>query len=151
VSATEVEAYVAISRLQRAYADVATRRAWHEVPLLLMPDAQISFDTHAGAPIVVDGPAAFVEFGAKAVGIFGFYEYIPLNFVATINGDGTARGRSYALEVAQHRESGAWIEFYGAYEDEYATLDGSWRFSKRAYRTYGRRTDGSLQSYPLLG
>ena len=109
---------------------------------------------HASTPIrgrviEIEGPVEFGAFGAKANARFAFYEYIPLNFVVTIGSDNTARGRSYSLEVAEDRESGEWVEFYGTYQDEYAVYEGSWRFAGRHYQTYGRRTDGRLTSFPL--
>jgi hypothetical protein len=142
-------AYLAIQRLQRAYADIATRQAWSEVPSLATPDARFSFDTHSGPVIEIEGPEEFGAFGAKANARFAFYEYIPLNFVVTIGSDDTARGRSYSLEVAEDRESGEWFEFYGTYRDEYAVFEGTWRFARRHYQTYGRRTGGMLTSFPL--
>ena len=142
-------AYLAIQRLQHAYADIATRQAWSEVPALATPDARFTFDTHSGTLIEVEGAVEFGEFGAKANSRFAFYEYIPLNFVVTIGSDDTAHGRSYSLEVAEDRETGDWVEFYGTYRDEYAVFDGEWRFASRHYQTYGRRTDGGLTSFPL--
>jgi hypothetical protein len=142
-------AYLAIQRLQRAYADIATRQAWSEVPSLATPDARFTFDTHSGPVIEIEGPVEFGEFGAKANARFAFYEYIPLNFVVTIGTDDTARGRSYSLEVAEDRETGDWVEFYGTYRDEYAVYEGAWRFSSRHYQTYGRRAAGALTSFPL--
>src|SRR3954463_13603139 len=120
----ETDAYIAIDRLQRAYADVATRLAWDEAPTLLTPDAHITFDTRTGQPFEIHGATAFAEFGAKMVGVFGFYEYIPLNFVVTIAADGTATGRTWSLEVGEEVQSGAWVEFYGSYDDEYALHEG---------------------------
>ena len=67
----------------------------------------------------------------------------------TIGSDDTVRGRSYSLEVAEDRESGEWVEFYGTYQDEYAVHEGTWRFASRHYQTYGRRTEGRLTSFPL--
>ncbi len=144
----ETQDYLAIQRLQRAYADVATRGAWQEVAALLTPDAGISFDTRSGRVFEIQGAEEFGAFGARMTGGFGFYEYIPLNFVVEF-GDGVAHGRSYSLEVAQDAGSGAWIEFYGVYDDDYARIDGVWRFTARRYRTYGRRTDGRLEAFPL--
>ena len=142
-------AYLAIQRLQRAYADIATRQAWDEVASLGTPDARFSFDIHSGKIIEIEGPVEFGAFGARANQRFSFYEYIPLNFVVTIGTDGTARGRSYSLEVAEDRETGDWVEFYGVYRDEYAVFEGTWRFARRHYETYGRRTGGRLEAFPL--
>lgn len=141
-------AYLAIQRLQRAYADIATRQAWSEVPSLATPDARFTFDTHSGTLIEVEGAVEFGAFGAKANARFAFYEYIPLNFVVTIERD-TASGRSYSLEVAEDRETGDWVEFYGTYRDEYSVYEGTWRFASRYYQTYGRRAGGVLTSFPL--
>ena len=71
---------------------------------------------------------------------FSFYEYIPLNFVVTIGTDGTARGRSYSLEVAEDSETGDWNEFFGVYQDEYAVFEGTVRFACCDYQTYRRPT-----------
>jgi hypothetical protein len=144
----EALAYIEIMRLQRAYADIATRRAWPEIAAVATPDARFSFDTRSGQVFEVIGARAFGEFGAKMTGRFSFYEYVPLNFVVTI-GAGTARGRSYALEVSEDRDTREWINFYGFYHDEYAIFDGAWRFSRRQYQTIGRRTGERLEAYPL--
>lgn len=142
-------AYLAIQRLQRSYADIATRSAWNEVASLVTPDARFSFDTHSGTVFEIEGAAEFGAFGAQSNQRFAFYEYIPLNFVVTIGTDATARGRSYSLEVAEERETGDWVEFYGVYQDEYAVFEDTWRFARRHYETYGRRTGGRLTSFPL--
>jgi SnoaL-like domain len=145
----DATAYLAIQRLQRAYADVATRNAWNEAALLATPDARFTFDTHSGQVFEIEGGDEFVAFGARMNQRFKFYEYIPLNFVVTIGSDGTAHGRSYSLEVAEDGETGNWNEFFGVYEDEYVVFEGTWRFARRHYRTYARRTNGQLQSFPL--
>ena len=102
--------YLAIMRLQRSYADIATRAAWKEVASLATPDARFSFDTHSGTVFEMNGPVAFGEFGARMTKSFTFYEYIPLNFVVTIGPDGTAEGRSFSLEVAEDGETGDWVD-----------------------------------------
>jgi SnoaL-like domain len=142
-------AYLAVEHLQRAYADIATRRAFVEAASILTPDATISFDTHSGEVFEIEGPIQFGEFGTKMTAGFSFYEFIPLNFVVTVAPDGTARGRSYSLEVAENEQNRDWIEFYGIYDDEYRTFQGEWRFSRRRYRTYARRTAGRLEAHPL--
>jgi hypothetical protein len=145
----EALAYLAIMRLQRAYADVATRRAWPEIALLATPDARFSFDTRSGRIMEVVGAEAFGEFGAKMTARFSFYEYVPLNAIVTIGSGGTARGRAYSLEVGEDRDSGEWINFYGFYHDDYVLLDGAWRFARRHYQTLARRTGDRLEAYPL--
>jgi hypothetical protein len=141
-------AYLAIVRLQHAYADIATRRAWPEIASLALPDARFSFDTRSGRVIEIVGAAAFGEFGGKSTGRFSFYQYLPLNTIVTISG-ATARGRAYSLEVGEDGETREWIQFYGLYHDDYVQLDGAWRFARRQYQTLARRVGDRLESYPL--
>ena len=96
---------IAIMRLQRAYADVSTRRAWPEFAALAIPDARFSFDTRTGDVIEMVGVDAFAEFGATMTDRFAFYEYVPLNFVVEIDPAGTARGRSYSFEIGEDRDT----------------------------------------------
>jgi hypothetical protein len=145
----DASTYLAIQRLQRAYADIVTRNAWDEAASLATPDALFTFDTRTGQVFEIEGPEEFAAFGARMNQRFRFYEYIPLNFVVTIGTDGTAHGRSYSLEVSEDAETGNWNEFFGVYEDGYAVFEGTWRFASRSYRTYGRRTNGRLESFPL--
>ena len=72
--------------------------------------------------------------------------------MVTFSSDSPGRqvGRT-PLEVAEDRDSGDWINFYGVYEDEYAVLDGAWRFARRRYRTFGRRRAGQLEAFPFGG
>jgi len=140
---------LAVMRLQRAYADIATRRAWPEIASLATPDARFSFDTRSGGVVEVVGAEAFGEFGARMTAHFSFYEYIPLNTVVTIGTTATARGRSYSLEVCEDRDTRAWINVYGFYQDDYVLFDGTWRFARRHYQTLGRRTGDRLEAFPL--
>jgi hypothetical protein len=141
-------AYLAIERLQRAYADISTRHAWDEVVSIATPDALFTFDTHSDT-FEIQGAAAYAEFSVKMTGRFSFYLYTPLNFVVTINDDGTAQGHTYSLEVAADANTGEWINFYGVYQDRYAIFEGTWRFARRHYRTFGRRIAGQLEAFPL--
>ena len=144
----EALAYLAIVRLQRAYADLATRRAWPEITALTVPDARFSFDTRSGRIVEVVGAEAFGAFGAQSTGRFSFYEYVLLNTVVVV-GQGTARGRSYSLELCEDRDTREWINFYGLYHDDYVLFDGTWRFARRQYQTLGRRTGDRMESFPL--
>jgi hypothetical protein len=142
-------AYLAILRLQGAYADIATRRAWREIASLATPDARFSFDLRSGRVIEVVGAEAFGAFGAKSTDRFSFYQYVPLNTVATIGTTETARGRSYSLEVGEDRDTCEWINYYGLYHDDYVRFEGSWRFARRQYQTLGRRTGDRMEAFPL--
>jgi hypothetical protein len=143
----ETEAYVAITRLVRAYADIGVRRAWAEVPSLAAPDARFSFHTKTG--VVEFAGEAFAEQGPRLSAMFSFAAAYPVNFVIAVGADGTARGRSYLFEVAEDAQTGEWIEIYGVYHDTYVLQAGRWLFSARDYRPLGRRTAGRLESFPM--
>ena len=136
----DTEAYVAVTRLQAAYADVVTRRAWDELSDLFVPDAPIRIDTVTRPVIDVTGPQELADFIAKAVARFEFFEFVILNTVIDIQSDDRATGRLWMLEVRQDVEPRQWSEAFGLYEDDYVVLDGSWRFSRRRYRSLARRT-----------
>ncbi len=142
------DAYLAIEHLQRAYADISTRHAWDELPSICTPDARFSFDTKAGT-FEVKGGKALAELSPQIAERFSFNLLIPLNFVISAVTNGTARGRSYLLEVAEDRQTGDWLEVFGIYHDEYALHGGNWLFSRRHYQPYGRRTAGRLEKFPL--
>jgi hypothetical protein len=140
-------AYLSIVRLQHAYGDIATRQAWAELSGLVIPDARFSFDLRMGSPIELSGAEALGTFGARSVGGFSFYQYIPLNAVVSDVRDDSARGRAYALEVAEDRASGEWLEIYGLYDDDYRGIEGSWRFASRRFQILGRRTGSRMEAF----
>jgi hypothetical protein len=144
----DTDAYLAIERLQRAYADISTRHAWDEMASLTTPDAVFAFHTQRGV-FEVQGGAAFAELGPRMAEQFSFHLLIPINFAMKVHTDGTARGRSYLLEVSEDRQTQEWMEVYGLYHDEYALYQGNWLFSRREYRPLGRRTAGRLEAFPL--
>jgi hypothetical protein len=141
-------AYLSITRLLGAYADIATRKAWSEFAPLAAPDARFTFDTKNGVFEVV-GAEKFCEFGAQSLEGFTFYEYIPLNHVMKVDSPTTARGRVYSFEVGEDRETGNWVTFYGLYHDDYVHLDGAWRFATRHYQALARRANEHLDWFPL--
>lgn len=141
--------HLAAVRLQHAYADLATRQAWSELAALTTPEAKFSFDLRSGPPIEMIGPEAVGVFGARAVAGFSHYQYIPLNTVVSPVDEDTARGRAYALELGEIRDSGDWMEVYGLYHDEYARLDDGWRFSRRRFKVLAQRLGGRLRAFPI--
>lgn len=143
-------AELAVSRLLRAYADISTRKAWSEFATIAAPDARFSFDTRSGDPIEVVGTEQFAAFGAAATERFGFYEYVPLNFVVDVGADGRARGRAYQFEIGHDRATGEVHNFYGMYHDDYACLDGTWLFTRRQYLSLARWTSTEpMVSFPV--
>ena len=135
-------AYIAITRLQQAYGDVSTRRAWAEMTALTTADAVFSYDFGTGDIIELRGASALCEFGARVLQRFSFYQYVPVNTVVDVGADGTAHGRFYVLEVGQERETGDWLDVFGLYHDDYVFEAGTWRFARRQYQVLARRVGG---------
>ena len=144
----DAQTHLAISRLQGRYADIVTRMAWTEMADIVSPSATFSFDLRSGPPIELVGLEALVAFGTRACEQFTFYLYQPLNTVLTEADEVRATGRSYALEVGEDRTSGAWVEFYGLYHDEYRLSAGGWRFERRRFQTLARRVNGATTTWP---
>lgn len=135
----DTDAYIAITRLQAAYADVVTRRAWQELDGLFLPDCPISVDTITRPAVELSGPQALVEFISEALMRFDFFEFVILNTVVEINPDDSATGRIYIEEIRHEAEDDAWSQAFGLYQDDYARHDGNWRFAERRYRSLARR------------
>ena len=145
---TDPEAYLAIEQLHRTYADIATRRAFDEIAAITTDDVRFVFTRSTGEVTEFEGAAAFADFGAQTLGGLPFILYIPVNFVVSVDADGSARGRTYILELSE-LESGEWKEAYGVYADVFTRVDGRWLYAERNYRAYGMRTDGKLMAFPL--
>jgi hypothetical protein len=139
MSAADDAAFVGISRLHAAYADVVTRRAWPELTPLFLPDAAVHIDPVTRPAIDVVGPEALGEFIAGAVARFEFFELVVLNSVAQLTGADGASGRMWIEEVRQEASSGDWSQAFGRYDDDYVLTDGQWRFAARRYRSLARR------------
>jgi hypothetical protein len=145
----EADAYLAISRLHATYADYATRKDWSAMRHIVVPDARLTFVFGEGESVTVTGADELAAFGRRATAAFDFYSYEPLNFVllslepgtttVRTSTDATATGRFYAHEIATLRDTGQWVEFYGAYDDEYVVGEGRWRFATRTFRTRAHR------------
>lgn len=131
----------AVQRLHATYADVVTRRAWAELDVLFVPGAPIRVDPVTRPAVDVAGAAELAAFVSSALERFAFFELAPLNSVARLEGEGTAAGRLWMVELRQDRDGGAWSEAYGRYDDHYALVDGQWRYAERSYRSLARRAD----------
>lgn len=132
-------AYVHITRLQSAYADVVTRRAWSELEALFLPDAPVHVDTVSAPVIELVGPDALGEFVGGAIERFEFFEFVILNTVVRMMTDHAARGRLYMVELRQERDSGVWSNAFGVYHDDYVLVEGGWRFGERQYQSLARK------------
>jgi hypothetical protein len=141
-------ALVAVQRLQAAYGDAVTRRAWDELRALFEPDAVVHIDTRARDPFRLEGPDALVAFIERALEPFHFFEFAILNAVADVDGD-RATGRVYICEL-RHDRSGVWTEAYGLYQDRYVRRDGRWRIQERHYSSLARKGPGTtIESFEL--
>jgi hypothetical protein len=140
----DVARYVAIRRLQAAYADVVSRRAWPELDALFARDCEIVVDRRSLPPLVLRGAFALGTFIADAIARFEFFEFTILNAVVDVDGSGDhAQGRLWMCELRQGRDgAGApeWSMAYGVYHDEYARdAAGTWQFARRRYHSLARR------------
>ena len=136
---TETEAYIAITRLQSAYADVVTRRAWAELEPLFVTGAPIHVDTVSNPVIELRGATQLGEFVDGAIERFDFFEFVILSTVIDVIDDDAARGRLYMVELRQDAASGEWSNAFGVYQDAYSCTDGRWQFAERHYQSLARK------------
>jgi hypothetical protein len=144
----DLGAYLAITRLQAAYADVVSRRAWDELGALFEPEAAIHVDTVTSATLHFVGPAEFGEFVARSIERFEFFEFVVLNTVIDVHSDDTATGRLWMVELRQDRASGGWSNAFGVYQDRYAATGGVWRFAQRHYQSLARTGRAEVFPFP---
>lgn len=139
-------AMVAVLRLQAAYGDAVTRRAWAEVRALFEPDATVHIDTRTRPPFTLDGPDGIASFIERSLEGFTFFEFAILNAVADVDGD-AATGRVYICELRLDH-AGEWTQAYGLYQDRYARRTGEWRIAARRYHSLARTGPG-VAAFPL--
>jgi hypothetical protein len=127
-----------IHRLQAAYADVVSRRAWREIERLFLPDITVEVDTVTSPARTFAGPAEFIQFVSAACERFDHFQFVILNSVVEVDGD-DAKGRIFMSEIRHHvEEDDGWSTAYGLYADRYRKLDGTWWFAERRYRSLAR-------------
>lgn len=143
----ELRDYLRITRLQSTYADVVSRRAWHELDALFEPKALIHINTVTAETMHFTGPREFAAFVANSVERFEFFEFVILNTVIDVAGP-TAKGRLWMAELRQDRASGAWSNAFGVYHDFYTLTDGTWRFSERHYQSLARTGRAEVFPFP---
>ncbi len=128
---------LALRRLQAAYGDAVTRRAWDELVPMFRPDCPIRLDLRDGTVLEHVGPEAIGAFIASSIERFEFFEFALLNAVVSLDGD-VASGRLYMWELRQDAASGRWSNAYGLYRDRYERADGRWVFAARDYSSLAR-------------
>ncbi len=145
--------YLAICRLQAAYSDAVTRRAWLDLGPLFLPDATIRVDTVTGDPLEFVGAKGIGDFIAGAVERFEFFELVILNVhVLPRNDDdaGALRSRSFTCELRQESASGHWTNAFGVYHDELRRVDDRWRYARRRYQSLARTGRSEVFPFPEL-
>lgn len=143
--------YVAICRLQSAYADTVTRRAWAELSEQILPDAPIHIDTVTSPVVEVVGPEQLGAFVGAAVERFELFEFAILNQHVELRAGGdphTARARLYMCELRQEASNGHSSTAYGLYRDDYRRVGGRWWIARRAYRSLARTGRGEVFPFP---
>ena len=94
----EARALLAVQRLQTAYGDAVTRRAWDEVAALFEPGAVVHIDTRTRPPFELVAPEGLIDFIEASLEQFAFFEFTILNAVAEVD-DADATGRVYICEL----------------------------------------------------
>ena len=132
--------YIAVRRLQDAYADIVTRRAWPELVEIFLPDVRVTIDRRTVEPLVIDGPAAIGDFIGRSISGMDFFEFVVLNTRIVLRHEGDddrAVARLYMNEL-RHDTSGRWTTVYGVYHDVHRRVDGRWWFAERRYHSLAR-------------
>ena len=141
-------AYLSITRLQNAYADVITRRAWPELVELFVPGAPVHVDMVNSPTIEIVGPEQLGQFIGGAVERFDFFELVILSVVVDVRSETEAVGRFYMQELRQDAATGGWSDAYGVYHDEYRHDGERWRFAERSYQSLARTGRHEVFPFP---
>jgi SnoaL-like domain len=152
IFAAETIDYIALRRLQDAYADIASRRAWNELHEIFLPEVTVSVDRRTGSPLEMTGPTAVGEFIGNAIAHMDFFEFVILNTRIFLNHDGDpdkAAARMYINELRHDRDAGRFTHAYGIYHDVYQRRDDRWWFAQRRYSSLARTgRDAEVFDFP---
>lgn len=143
--------YVAIDRLQRAYADAITCRAWDRAAALFLPTAVVHLDLVTRPGRALHGPDEVVSFIAGAVDAYELFEFVILNSHVDLWPDGDrsrATSRLFMCELRVPRGATARSDAFGLYRDTYQKVAGAWRIADRRYRSLARFPDGGVLGLP---
>ena len=143
--------HLGVTRLLSAYADAVTRRDWDTLAGLFLPDCVVHLDLVTRPAQEVVGPDAMAEFVSGAIDRFEFFEFVVLNHHVDLwpGGDrAAATGRVFMCELRQLHGATRRTDAFGRYDDNYAKVDGRWRFAGRRYRTMARWPEGVV--FPMI-
>jgi hypothetical protein len=144
----ETVEYIAICRLQSAYADAVNRRAWPELAALFTAGARVVIDTVTNPVIETLGGDEIAAFIAGAIERFEFFEFVRLNAVVSFDDDDHARGRLFMCELRQTRDTHDFSRAFGVYHDHYVRVGGGWLFGDRRYQSLARPETGEVFPFP---
>ena len=151
--------YLGACRLQAAYADAVSRRAWSDLDALFLADATVIVDTVTGAPLEFVGAAGIGDFIAGAIERFEFFELVILNVHVLGGADpaspvsaglGVLRSRTFTCELRQEMASGHWSNAFGVYHDELHRVDGRLQYARRRYQSLARTGRSEVFPFPTL-
>jgi hypothetical protein len=131
--------HVEIRRLQDAYADIVSRRAFAELVDVFVPDVVLDLDLREKS-LQYTGPAAIGDFIGQMLTQFEFFQFnILLTRVQLRVGDDPDRAaaRMYMTELRQ-TPSGHWSQVYGVYHDQFRRIEERWWFTHRRYHSLAR-------------
>ena len=143
---SETDDYIAITRLEHAYADVVNRRAWPELATLFDETAPIRVDTMTNPVVELVGPTALGEVSGGAIERLEFFAFAVLSMHVEIEGD-DARARCYMCELRQEHETHEFSRAFGLYRDRFVRSNGGWKFAARKYQSLAR-TGGEVFEFP---
>ena len=136
---------VAIGRLNAAYADVITRRAFAELSDLLLPSCGVHLDLVSAPARHLVGPDALADMLRSAMERFDHFMFVIRNSVVDVDVvAGLATGRMFISEIRHDRAADVWEETHGMYEDDYQLVEGRWWFAERHYRSLARNASPSV-------
>ena len=136
---------VAIGRLNAAYADVITRRAFVELGDLMLPGCSVHLDLVSAPARTLAGPEALAGMLRSAMDRFDHFMFVIRNSVVDVDvAAGLAVGRMFMSEIRHDRSVEVWEETHGMYEDDYLRVDGRWWFAERHYRSLARNAPESV-------
>jgi hypothetical protein len=151
--AEQTDDYIAIRRLQDAYADVVSRHAFGELHDLFLPAASVLLEL-PGATREVVGPGDFGRYVEKRIAALEFFQFVNLNAVVDLAVEGDpdrASARVHMCELRQDRAEGRVSVLYGLYRDSYARLEGRWWFAHRRFSPLAiSQRDLDVFGYPDL-
>ncbi len=125
---------LAIQGLAVAYAGAVDDADWDRWEALFTADAHIDYVSSGG---IVGTPAEVAAWMPDAMSIFTWTMHSIFTHEIHFTGPATASGRVHLL----NRNGVVWkgeeeiFDVGGFYDDEYVSVDGSWRFRRRVERT----------------